>query len=377
MPLTGPPPPGRLAGSAGRLTVMGWLSRNRRPSVAATTSDGAERPSLAEGPPPGPERPTSESPAPEPGTAPEAPAENAAPTAPMGAYGPLVRISRFDTAPDELEWQLPLDGELYRLLPGPDRPDYSVVLLERPLHFYPEPALDLARVPADQQVEDRKGRRMVRVDAVLVCARFVGQQLHPGMVDLPVNVAHVLDNALVREDAVDFAKISFAAVGYLSEGRGEPAAVSEPGHSLQPDEPDERDDPDEPDEPDQLGAEPDGVHTVPPPADGVVGQGVPPSIVLDEVLPALAGALRSGVQRQRDSEIRVLTATLTLDEDHRIVGLTGNADGTPPVPTADTFAELAQILDRLGDLPERDAVRALTIRLDGDHLDSDVDYRHH
>ncbi len=114
-----------------------------------------------------------------------------------------------------------------------------------------------------------------------------------------------------------------------------------------------------------------------PPADGVVGQGVPPAIVLDEVLPALARALRGGVQRQRDAEVRVLTATLTLDEEHRIVGLTGNADGSPPVPTADTFPELAQILERLGDLPERDAVRAMTIRLDGDHLESDVDYRHH
>ncbi len=344
---------------------MGWLTRNRRPSAAATTSDLGEDVALPDGTVTVPQTqsphldsdPDSES---GPGSDPEPDLEDApdpAPTAAMGVYGPLVRIGRLDAAPDELEWQLPLDGELYRLLPGPDRPDYSVVLLERPLHFYPEPDLDLARVAANQRVEDRKGRRMVRVDAVLVCARFVGQQLHPGMVDLAVNIAHVIDNAQIREETVDFGKISFAAVGYLTEGRGEAAnpAAGEP----QPVEAD------------------DGLHPVAPPADGVVGQGVPPSIVLDEVLPALADALRAGVERQRGGEVRVLTATVTLDEGHRIVGLTGNADGTPPVPTPDTFAELTRILDRLGDLPERDAVQALTMRLDGDHLESDVDYRHH
>ena len=31
-------------------------------------------------------------------------------TSPMGRYGPQVSITRFDSAPRELEWQLPLDG---------------------------------------------------------------------------------------------------------------------------------------------------------------------------------------------------------------------------------------------------------------------------
>ena len=148
---------------------------------------------------------------------PAAAASQAAPS-PMGRYGPQVSITRFDTAPRELEWQLPLDGELYRLIPGPDRPDYSLLVLERPLHFYPAPGFDLGRVDDEQKVDDRKGRPMVRVHALLVCARFVGQQLHPGMRDLAVNIAYVIDNSLARDAVVDFSKIEVAAVGFLSEG---------------------------------------------------------------------------------------------------------------------------------------------------------------
>ena len=64
-------------------------------------------------------------------------------SSPTGRYGPLVCVTRFDTAPPELEWQLPLNGELYRLMPGSDRPDYSLLVLERPLHFYPRDGFDL------------------------------------------------------------------------------------------------------------------------------------------------------------------------------------------------------------------------------------------
>ena len=115
-------------------------------------------------------------------------------------------MTRFDTAPPELEWQLPLNGELYRVVPGSDRPDYSLFVLERPVHFYPRDGFDLDRVEPEQQVQDRKGRTMVRVHALLLCARFVGQQLHPGMTDLAVNLAYVIDNSLARDAEVDFAE---------------------------------------------------------------------------------------------------------------------------------------------------------------------------
>ncbi|HKX69103.1 MAG TPA: hypothetical protein VJN29_17955, partial [Intrasporangium sp.] len=148
----------------------------------------------------------------------------------VGKYGPLVHIARFDLAAEELTWQLPVNGELYRLLPGPDRPDYSLMVLRRPLHFYPgHDGFDLERVDPAQRIPDRKGRPMVRVHALVVCARFVGQQLQPGMAEVPVHVAHVIDNSLARDERIDFAKIELAGAGLLSEGHAErrPASATQ------------------------------------------------------------------------------------------------------------------------------------------------------
>ena len=39
--------------------------------------------------------------------------------------------------------------------------------------------------------------------------------------DLPVNFAHVIDNSLARDERVDFAKLEYAGVGYLTEGPAE------------------------------------------------------------------------------------------------------------------------------------------------------------
>jgi hypothetical protein len=273
---------------------------------------------------------------------PAAPAPAAA-SSPMGAYGPKVSITRFDTAPRELEWQLPLDGELYRLIPGPDRPDYSLLVLERPLHFYPAPGFDVRRVEADQRVEDRKGRPMVRVHALLVCSRFVGQQLQPGMRDLAVNIAYVLDNSLARDEVVDFSKIEVAAAGYLSEGHvGRPAGG-----------------PDEAVDPTQGRA-------------GAAAQ---------DVVAHAAQVLRDGVSAHRGRPVARLAATLVVGPDHRLVGLSGNADGDAPAPTPETFEHVNAILAGLAELDEGPSapasesagragetlgVRRFTVRVEGD-----------
>ena len=221
----------------------------------------------------------------------------------MGRYGPQVSITRFDSAPRELEWQLPLEGELYRLIPGPDRPDYSLLVLERPLHFYPAPGFDLARVEADQRVEDRKGRPMVRVHALLVCARFVGQQLHPGMRDLAVNIAYVIDNSLARDPLVDFAKIEVAAVGYLSEGHAGRA-----GRPVRRDARDRR-----------------------PALDGWILDEPAGSLPLESTADVVADAarvLRDGIAAHRQRPVGRLTATL------RRGAVTTASPGSRAMPTA-------------------------------------------
>ena len=366
---------------------MGWLSRNKRPAEPSggQTPDSPTTPDTSAGPAPsGPEpgmptqstaQPYAVPPAPAqpaPGQAAPAPAapEPAAPAqpataqppttgerpqaaqapqgappaqaaqapqgappahapgsrSPMGTYGPQVSITRFDTAPAELEWQLPLNGELYRLIPGSDRPDYSLLVLDRPLHFYPKKDFDLSRVEPEMQVQDRKGRPMVRVHAMLLCARFVGQQLHPGMVDLAVNLAYVIDNSLARDAEVDFGKIEFAAVGFLSEGhapRPEPSAHGE--------------------------------------REGRSGDALEDS--LEDVLDELARQLHAGIVAKRSARVQKLTASLRVSRDHRLTGLSGNADGQAPVPAEETFIELNDTLTRLEGFGEQGRVAGVTLHV--------------
>ena len=296
---------------------MGWLARTFRSAEGTPASEGRSQPAAV--PPTG------------------APG-------PSGRYGPLVSVTRFDSAPPELEWQLPLNGELYRLMPGSDRPDYSLFVLERPLHFYPPQGFDVGRVEPGQRVEDRKGRPMVRVHAMLLCARFVGQQLHPGMKDLAVNLAYVLDNSLARDAEVDFGKIEFAAVGFLSEG-----------HAPRP------------------GPEPT-------PADEAAAPGGRGDRTVRDLLDELAVVLRRGVEAQRGTPVHRMTAALTVDAAHRLTGLSGNADGQAPVPTPETFARLTEVLAGLGELGargDRDAdVAAVTLRIDGDRVSHEITATH-
>ncbi|OFE16961.1 hypothetical protein BA895_18490 [Humibacillus sp. DSM 29435] len=366
---------------------MAWLSRNKKPSsgdpqlAVPALPENEETSDLGEG-----------------AALPE-----------MGRYGPKVAITGLDGAPPELEWQLPINGELYKLLPGPDRPDYSVMVLERPLHFYPGESFDMGRLEADQRTEDRRGRPMVRVHALLLCARFVGQQLHPGMSDLPVNLAYVIDNSLARDEVVEFTKIEFAAVGSVSEGHRVTAPADTAG----------RPDGVTPEEassafgtgdvgvsnaagtgtgPADAGAAgPAGTGTGPADAAGtatgsdspsteigdggiepgeLAEDGPPPMIVMGQVSQEAARTLRDGIAEQRGAHVENITATLTLDEQHRVTGLSGNADGQPPVPTPDTFERLNGVLAALNELPANHAVKALTLRVEGSAVNTDVDYRH-
>jgi hypothetical protein len=359
---------------------MGWLSRTFTPAAkdggaTAVPSGTGDNPAAPTPPttattlatPATPATPTARTASNGP-AAPSTPTTNA--STPTGRYGPLVSVTRFDTAPPELEWQLPLNGELYRLMPGADRPDYSLLVLERPLHFYPAAGFDLGRVEPDQRVEDRKGRTMVRVHALLLCARYVGQQLHPGMTDLAVNLAYVIDNSLARDAEVDFGKIEVAATGFLSEGHtprpgAASATTTTPTTAMTPDAAPVP-------EPAQATAEQVG-----PPRGEVTsddeGSGRhTPSGALDE----LATILRRGVEEQRGVPVRRMTAVLTVDGDHRLTGLSGNADGQAPVPTPETFGRLAEALTRLAGADASAPVAAVTLRVDGDVVGHEVTATH-
>src|SRR6478672_3612094 len=297
---------------------MGWLSRTFRPDAG---DDAEARPPADGGAAPAPSVPV-----------PAAAGRATGASSPQGRYGPLVSVTRFDTAPPELEWQLPLNGELYRVVPGSDRPDYSLFVLERPVHFYPRDGFDL-----------------VRVHALLLCARFVGQQLHPGMTDLAVNLAYVIDNSLARDAQVDFAKIEFAGTGFLSEGHA-PARDADAS---------------------QAGAaQHDGAPepTPEPASEPAASTRHTTSDVLDE----LAWTLRHGIEEQRGVPLHRMTAAITVDGDHRLTGLSGNADGQAPVPTQDTFGRMAEVLGRLAELDGGERIASVTLRVDEDGVGHEI-----
>ena len=210
---------------------------------------------------------------------------------------------------DELEWQLPLNGELYRLMPGPDRPDYSLLVLRRPLHFYPAAASTWAgSTPSSGSTTARAGRwcgcmrwSSVHVSSGSSCSRACATcRQH--------RVRHrQLTRARCR---VDFAKIEFAGAGYLTEGHAErpPSASQRPRSEGSPEAAAEA-----------TRREPTrGSATTWPRRRGAAAR-----------CRGAAGVARGAA----DSDLH-------LGGGHRLAGLSGNADGEPPVPTPETFDRL-------------------------------------
>ena len=69
------------------------------------------------------------------------------------------------------------------------------------------------------------------------------------------------------------------------------------------------------------------------------------------------------IKLRRGSPVDQLSATFNLGEDHRVTGLTGNADGQAPEPTTATFARLNEVFARLGERPATAQVRTVRVRL--------------
>lgn len=130
-------------------------------------------------------------------------------------------IDRIDVGPDDLEGQLPLLGQLLRFIPGPDRPDYVLVALDRPvrhrtsLDALASSGVDLARIEAPVPLDDHEVE--VRVATLVLAARMVGAQVHQGMVDLAVNIAFVLGAEVLDAEQLDFAVCLPVAVGFITD----------------------------------------------------------------------------------------------------------------------------------------------------------------
>ena len=102
-------------------------------------------------------------------------------------------IERFDTAADDIATRTPIAGDFIGVRPGPDRPDYCFILLRDPIAV---------------------GGQWVRM--LVVCARLAGEQVTPTAKDLAVNVALVRNDTAFRDPMLDFAKVEYVGVAYLT-----------------------------------------------------------------------------------------------------------------------------------------------------------------
>ena len=130
---------------------------------------------------------------------------------------PRVIFSAARSGPTELTSQLPLRGELAGVIPGPDRPDYCLVVLDRPIAFEPPGDFDRDRIrqsAIDQMALDLDD--VLPIGTLVVAARQTGTQISATMVDLVVNIAYVLDESVLTDELLKFDKVHFAAIATLN-----------------------------------------------------------------------------------------------------------------------------------------------------------------
>jgi hypothetical protein len=145
------------------------------------------------------------------------------------AAHPKIILTGIDSGPADLVAQLPIRAELIRILPGPDRPDYSLAVVSEPITFRTTVATlrerDIHLDAAGTQMTVRQDDTVdVTVFALVLAGRFAGSTIHLSMKDFPVMIAYVIDNTLLEDVAVDFSKCFYAAIGFVS--MDDPAATA-------------------------------------------------------------------------------------------------------------------------------------------------------
>ena len=146
-------------------------------------------------------------------------------------------IDNIDLGPDDLPAQLPKAGRLLAVRPGPDRPDYCVGVLDEAIWYRTtvdalrDGGVDLAAADPDMIRVGEDGSVLLQVFGVIFAARIAGEAPHPGMRNFPVALAYVFDNTLLRDERIDFAKVIYAAVAFVTNVT-EPAPTPAPADSV-------------------------------------------------------------------------------------------------------------------------------------------------
>lgn len=141
----------------------------------------------------------------------------------MPADGPRFSIDSIDVGADDLVPQLPRTGRLLRVVPGPDRPDYCLAVLDEALTHRTSLSV-LESLGVDPAAADP---RMIRVHedgtvdllvfGIVIAARMAGAQVHAGMRDFPVALAYVVDNTAMADELLDLHKVLYVAVAMVTD----------------------------------------------------------------------------------------------------------------------------------------------------------------
>jgi hypothetical protein len=112
-----------------------------------------------------------------------------------------IKIRTVDHAPDELYEQTPFEAVLIRELPGPDRPDYWLAALPKPLRWL-------------------RGGVETTVKHVVLAARWQGTRIGKGMWCLPVKIIYVVDDSTLDDAVLDYGKCEYVAIGAADDATG-------------------------------------------------------------------------------------------------------------------------------------------------------------
>ena len=130
-------------------------------------------------------------------------------------------IEKIDVGPDDLLDQLPLLGQVLKVMPGPDRPDYVVAKLNKPISYkVSRRELKRAKIRYEELPPEvivwKRSKATITITGLLFIPHFVGANFHHGMVDMPIAIAYVLDPAVFTDEVLNLSKACPVGAGFLT-----------------------------------------------------------------------------------------------------------------------------------------------------------------
>ena len=106
----------------------------------------------------------------------------------------ILELVSAEYSPEDLVAQLPVRIQVLKQLPGKDTPNYYLAACQKPIIWQGQ-----------------------AIHYVVVGARFQGVSIKPGVGEIALNVAYVIDESIVRDKAMDLLKCRYVAVCVANE----------------------------------------------------------------------------------------------------------------------------------------------------------------